>query len=387
MFIPFSITSLGIEKCYLRYGAAVAEPLKNQLDRGLVTHLGERFRAVHPRFDDVAFTDGLVAAFPALELKGRINLVADELRAALPDDYPTALDLVVAVADTAGTEGFTAWPLCSFVERYGLVDPPASLAAMPRLTRRFSCEFAVRPFLEHHLDLTLESMRTWVGSDDESVRRLPSEGTRPYLPWGPKVQSLLDDPGIGTTLLEELRHDPSETVRRSVANHLNDIARDHPATVVELCRRWGAESATEPAMLRHALRGLVKKGDTGALDVLGFTTSPVIETGGLHVRPARLSLGEPIELATTITSAAVTDQRLVVDFVIHHVGATGVASPKVFKWTTVELGPGESVDLTKTRRIATASTRRYHAGNHRVELQVAGQLIAASSFELLDSSG
>lgn len=364
----------------------MAEPLKNQFDRKLVELLAERFGAVHRTFDASAFTERLLAQFPPLELKDRINLVADELRRCLPDDYVAALAMVVSVAESDGVDGFTAWPLCSFVERHGLVDPPASLAAMERLTRRFSCEFAVRPFLEHHLELTLESLREWAVSTDEAVRRLPSEGTRPHLPWGPKVQALLDDPEIGIGLLMTLRHDSSETVRRSVANHLNDIARNHPDRVVEICREWSDDPEIEPSMIRHALRSLVKKGDPGALAVLGFTTSPEVDVGSFTIDPAALSLGESVTLAATLASTATTHQRLVVDFVVHHIGASGATAPKVFKWTTVELGAGESVDLTKRRRIATASTRRYHAGVHRVVLQVAGQAMAVSGFELLDSS-
>lgn len=364
----------------------MAEPLKNQFDRSLVELLAERFLAVHPDFDAPRFTDTLVDAFAALELKDRINLVADELRVALPDDFATALEMVVAVSSAEDIEGFTAWPLCSFVERHGLTDPPASLAAMEALTQKFSCEFAVRPFLEHHLDLTLASLRRWTSSDDETVRRLPSEGTRPHLPWGPKVQALLDDPEIGIGLLESLRHDPSETVRRSVANHLNDIARNHPDRVVEICEAWSSDPAIEPTMIRHALRSLVKKGDPGALAVLGFTTSPQVEIASFTIDPSSISLGDSITLAASLTSAAAVDQRLVIDFVIHHIGASGSTTPKVFKWTTVDLPAGESVDVTKRRKIATASTRRYHAGVHRVELQVAGQVMAERAFDLLDSS-
>lgn len=365
----------------------MAEPLKNHFDRTLVELLAARFVDVHPAFDADAFGARLLAEFPTLELKDRINLVADELRRALPDDYVTALAMVVAVAETDGIEGFTAWPLCSFVERHGLIDPPASLMAMERLTRRFSCEFAVRPFLEDHLDLTLAAMNGWATSSDETVRRLPSEGTRPYLPWGPKVQALLDDSEIGIALLEKLRHDPSETVRRSVANHLNDIARNDPSRVTDICAEWSDDPATEPSMIRHALRSLVKKGDPAALAVLGFTTSPEVTIESFAVDPVALSLGSSITLAASLTSAATTNQRLVIDFVIHHVGATGATTPKVFKWTTLKLTPGDSAELVKRRKIATASTRRYHAGIHRVELQIAGQVMAEGSFELLDSSG
>jgi len=364
----------------------MAEPLKNHFDRALVELLATRLLEAHPSFDSNGFTETLVAGFPDLELKDRINLVADQLRANLPNDYATALEIVTRVAETDGIDGFTAWPLCSFVERHGLTDPPASLAAMEQLTRQFSCEFAIRPFLEHHLELTRASLRAWATSDDEHVRRLPSEGTRPYLPWGPKVQALLDDPEIGIELLHQLRHDPSETVRRSVANHLNDIARNHPNRVVEICADWSTDPAIEPGMIRHALRSLVKKGDPGALGVLGFTTSAEVSVDSFAVTPSSISLGSSISLTAAMSSTATSDQRLVVDFVMHHVGANGTTSRKVFKWTTIDLASGESIDLHKTRKIATASTRRYHAGLHRVELQVAGAVVAEAAFDLLDSS-
>lgn len=363
----------------------MAAPLKDQFDAGVVATLAERFAAASTDFDAGSFTSTVDASLVELELKDRINLVSDALAASLPEDYPTALATVVQVAES-GVEGFAAWPLCSFVERHGLAEPELSLEMMERLTRRWSCEFAIRPFLDTELDLTRTFLRRWVHHDDEAVRRLASEGTRPRLPWGPRVQALLDDPEIGIELLTELRHDPSETVRRSVANHLNDIARDHPDRVVEITARWASDPLVDPRMIRHALRSLVKAGDAGALAALGFTTDPEISVGSFVASPGELSLGDELTLDTTITSTAESGQRLVVDFVIHHVAANGSTSPKVFKWTTVELGPGEVVELVKRRRIATASTRRYHAGEHRVDLQVAGEVVASARFQLLDGS-
>jgi 3-methyladenine DNA glycosylase AlkC len=257
---------------------------------------------------------------------------------------------------------------------------------MEQLTRAFSCEFAIRPFLVHHLDQTLAACRTWTASPSPAVRRLPSEGTRPYLPWGPKVPALLADPEIGIALIDALRHDPDEVVRRSVANHLNDIARDHPDRVAAIAAAWSAEAETDSAMVRHALRGLVKKGHPGAMAVLGFTTEPDVDVDHFSVEPGDVSLGDSIELETTIRSTGATPQRMVVDFVIHHIGARGDANPKVFKWTTVTLEPGEVLTLRKRRLIQTASTRRYHAGTHRVELTIAGSTRADTAFELLDSS-
>ena len=279
-----------------------------------------------------------------------------------------------------------AWPLCSVVERHGLADVDASLAAMEQLTRMFSCEFAIRPFLAEHFDQTIDECRSWTTSPMPAVRRLASEGTRPYLPWGTGVKALIADPEVGIGLITALRHDPDEVVRRSVANHLNDIARHAPDRVAEIAAEWLADPDVEPAMVRHGLRGLVKKGHPGAMAALGFTIDAKVEIDEFAVAPKELHLGESIDLTATIRSTASDDQRLIVDFVVHHVNASGATSPKVFKWTTIDLAAGESRTLTKTRRIDTASTRRYHAGIHRVELQVAGAAVAEDSFDLLESS-
>jgi 3-methyladenine DNA glycosylase AlkC len=365
----------------------MAELLKNHFDEPLVELFASEARATYPDFDPESFKRRTLTAFPDLELKDRINLIADALRDGLPHDYSTAIVHVVEMAPgIRGPSGMEGWPLCSVVERHGVDHPSDSLAAMEQLTQHFSCEFAIRPFLEHHLDQTLTACRRWLAHPEATVRRLPSEGTRPYLPWGPKVDSLLDDPEIGIALITELRHDVDEVVRRSVANHLNDIARNHGDRVAEIAAAWTTEAGTDPQMVRHSLRGLVKKGHPGAMAALGFTTEAKVAIAEFSVAPAEISLGAAVDLTAALTSTASMDQRLIVDFVIHHVNANGATSPKVFKWTTIDLAPGETVILSKRRKIATASTRRYHAGIHQVDLQIAGEAHAKSAFTLTNSS-
>ncbi len=360
----------------------MAEPLKDRVGPATVERLAARLAAVRPGFGARAFEDSVIPRLDGLELKDRINLIADALAAALPDDYPDALGTIVRVA-AEPLEEWAAWPLCSFVERHGVDHPEASLAAMPTLTRRWSCEFAIRPFLDHHLDLTLPYLRRWTSDADESVRRLASEGTRPLLPWGPRVKALTDDPRIGIELVTRLRHDESETVRRSVANHLNDVAKSHPDMVLDLLRDWTEESdPVDRDMVRHALRTLVKQGHPGALDLLGFTTDASVEVAEFTCAPSALDIGATIELTLELTSTAEEEQVLVIDFVVHHVNASGATSPKVFKWATVRLAPGDTTRLTKRRRIQDASTRTYHPGTHRVDAQVAGRTAAHTSFEL-----
>jgi 3-methyladenine DNA glycosylase AlkC len=361
-------------------------PLKDNFDRQTVELLADHFARQYDGFDPDAFIDSLLGEFPKLELKDRINLIADRLASNLPAEYESALAMVVQVAED-GVDGWAAWPLCSFVERHGVDSPVASLDAMAPLTKRWSCEFAIRPFLGAHLELTRHYMREWVLDPDETVRRLPSEGTRPLLPWGPKVTALLDDPEIGLEVLRVLRHDESETVRRSVANHLNDIAKNDPDLVIEVLTDWSNESIpVDDRMVRHALRTLVKQGDPRALALLGFTTDPNVTVNQFTCQPGQISLGEDIKLTAELASTSDQEQLLVIDFIIHHVRATGASSPKVFKWTTERLAPADTVRLSKRRRIQTASTRRYHAGEHRVDLQIAGQVVASTEFFLVESS-
>ncbi|MDJ0961299.1 MAG: DNA alkylation repair protein [Acidimicrobiia bacterium] len=360
------------------------EPLKNMVDREVVEDIARRIAAADGSFDPRSFIDDVMAELPDLELKPRIEAIARRIAAGLSDDYRDALHTVVAVAKAEPPiGGFAAWPLCTFVEVFGVDDPEASLPAMEHLTKRASCEFAIRPFLRDHWDQAYAHLMAFTEHEDEAVRRLPSEGTRPRLPWGAGVPRLKEDPGPGLALIERLRHDPSDTVRRSVANHLNDISKDHPAVVVETINRWAADDPpVDRRLATHALRTLVKRGDAGALEALGFTTEAAVSVGPFSVSPTRIEMGDRLELEVELRSTASETQRLVVDFVIHHVNASGGLSPKVFKWTTIDLQPGEQVVLRKRRPIQHASTRTYHAGRHRVELLVAGSVVAEGTFDV-----
>ncbi|MDW3212738.1 MAG: hypothetical protein R8G01_01995 [Ilumatobacteraceae bacterium] len=362
----------------------MADALKDHVDAGVVDDLARRFSAADSGFDADGFCERTTPHLDGLELKARVELIARELWRSLGDRDPAeSLSVLVDVARAEPhVEGWAAWPLATVVELFGPACPSEALAAMEHVTQRMSCEFAVRPFLRDHYDETYRTLAEFTDHPDERVRRLPSEGTRPRLPWGMKVQRLVDDPRPGLALLHRLRHDPSETVRRSVANHLNDVAKDRPELVVETVADWMGEPETDRRMVAHGLRTLVKRGDPGALSVLGFTTEPEVEVERFDVTPAAIEMGARITLAADLRSTSAGPQRLVVDFVIHHVNASGATSPKVFKWTTVELGAGERRSLGKRRLIRQASTRTYRAGTHRVELQVAGRVLAATAFDI-----
>jgi 3-methyladenine DNA glycosylase AlkC len=362
----------------------MAAPLKDKVDRAVVEDLASSVVEVEPDFDAEAFVADLVPVLDDLEFKARIEVIARRLGAGLSEDYRAALDTVVAVARAEPPlDGFAAWALCTFVEVFGVKDPEASLPAMEHLTKRASCEFAVRPFLKHHWEIAQAQLELFTGNNHEAVRRLPSEGSRPRLPWGMGVPRLIEHPEPGLALLDRLRHDRSPTVRRSVANHLNDVARDHPDLVLDLARRWASEDPpVDAAMISHGLRTLVKTGHAEALEILGFTTRAEVEVLEFTVAPEAVGMGDHIQLDASLRSTGSSSQRLVIDFVIHHVNASGATSPKVFKWTKLDLAPDETVMMRKRRLIQQASTRTYRPGSHRVELKVAGTVVAEAAFDV-----
>lgn len=362
----------------------MAAALKDGVDASVVADLARRFAQVDPHFDADGFVERATSSLDQLELKGRVELIARGIWHALhAEDGAERMACVVAVARAEPpVEGWATWPLAAVVELFGLDHPDEALDALEPVTKRMSCEFAVRPLLREHFDRTYGRLVELTGHEDERVRRLPSEGTRPRLPWAAKVPRLLDDPLPGLALLDRLRHDPSETVRRSVANHLNDVSRAHPTLVTDTAARWLAEPETDRRMVAHGLRTLVKAGHPAALAALGFATDPRVEVGGFVASPSVVEMGGHLVLEAELRSTADVAQQLVVDFVIHHVNASGATSPKVFKWANLELGPGERRTLTKRRLIRQASTRTYRSGTHRVELQVGGQVMASSAFEV-----
>ncbi|MBO6576902.1 MAG: DNA alkylation repair protein [Rhodothermales bacterium] len=357
------------------------EPFKNFINPESIARLGTCLKAAGP-FDADAFQSACVHQLEDRELKDRVRHVAGVLREMLPSAYPAALDHVLAslpVDDTSDRGAMHWWCFAQFIEEFGLQHPEESLDAMTRLTSWFSCEFAVRPILAADPENVMRRMRGWTSSGDEHVRRLASEGSRPLLPWGMRLQVFREDPEPVLNLLELLRDDASEYVRRSVANNLNDIAKDHPERVIAVCRAWLQEASDERTRLvRHALRTLFKKGHPQALALFGF--GPPRVEAALRVTPDSLQVGESLSLELDIRSGS--EQQLMIDYAVHHRKANGMLTPKVFKWTQRSCTEGEQVLLEKRHSMAPVTTRRYYPGEHRVEILINGQSCAEASFEL-----
>lgn len=365
----------------------MAEALKNHVGPQAVRELGDCLLSAYPTFNHTRFIRDAMRGLEALELKARVAHVARALEPCLPAKFPQAA-AVIKKAMAPGSEHAAAmssvfhfWPLCDYVQSRGLEHFDEAMAVMRVLTSRFSCEFAIRPYIEQNPTRTLSLLKKWCKDPDEHIRRLVSEGTRPRLPWGQQLKSLIADPSPALPLLDALYNDEELYVRRSVANHLNDISKDHANFAVEIAERWQAENSNKNTewVIRHALRGLVKQGHPGALALQGFR-APRVESVSLQLSPTHIGLGQQITLNLKLTSNK--KQSLIIDYAVHHQKANGKLSAKVFKWNRVELSKGQTLELNKTHSIRPISTRRYHPGLHKVEILINGQGFGVREFQL-----
>lgn len=378
------------------------EALKHLINTQTVAVTGHHLQRVWADFDRQQFERLATCGLDALEFKARAMQLADALQATLPTHFAHAATVLEdslaaplpfnaagepiglnGIHNDDGLTGWVVWSMGEFVARQGMADVPRALACLHALTQRFSAEFAIRAFIQQHPRTTLLTLGTWVNDPSAHVRRLVSEGSRPRLPWGMRLQALVADPTPTLPLLRTLQDDPSAYVRRSVANHLNDIAKDHP----DLVARWVLEqrpgaSAERTALLRHACRSLIKQGHPLTLQAWGLGLGLQGKaTLSLSTRQARV--GEAVGLQVTLRSTAPAPQPLVVDYAVHHVRANGRTSPKVFKGWKLALEPHATRELHKHHSLRPVTTRQLLPGLHHVELQVNGKICASATFELL----
>lgn len=308
-----------------------------------------------------------------LALMDRGRHIAAVMHRHLDPDPAAAVEQIASGLPTRRpANGFVLLPHSFYLSDYGLPAFEESLSAQHRLTQLFTAEFSIRPFLVAYPE-TLVRLRLWTQDPDEHVRRLVSEGTRPRLPWATRLVAFQRDPTPVLELLEMLKDDRSEYVRRSVANNLNDIAKDHPDVVLQTCRRW---APGRERLVRRALRSLVKDGDPQALEILGYGTIAVKVAGSV---PAAARIGESIRLQASLVGAG----PVLVDFVVHFVKADGSNRPKVFKGGQTRLASGRPAQIGTTISLAQHTTRRHYPGVHRVDALVNGQPHSLGSFELL----
>ncbi len=347
--------------------------------------LAQVMKAAWPDFDAESFRLGITEALAPASLTGRLAILAERLGRLLPTEFHDAVAVISSALDDDRFTGWITMPCGSYIAAHGLDHPEEALDLLARITPRFSSEFAIRAFIEHRPEVTFERLDRWVHDDDEHVRRLVSEGTRPRLPWAPRLRSLIADPSPAVRLLDRLVDDPSPYVRRSVANHLNDIAKDHPEVALACARRWLTGGPDAAWVVRHGLRTMVKHGHVEALALLGVDHDAPIAVTSFSVHPTVVPIGGEIELsATMVLDAGAISTDALIDYRVHYMGASSLKAPKVFKLTRRTLVPGEPVSLVRRHRFEHVSIRRINPGRHVVDIQVNGRVLGTAELRVVD---
>ena len=370
------------------------EPFKEFINRQVIDTLGDVFKRVHPEFEKGRYVKLATHQLDALELKQRVVQVASALDQTLPTDFDALCPILLASLhpseDTAREEikfsdegacGWAVWPLTALVAMRGLDHPELALSTLREMTKRSTAEFDVRPFLDQHTDVSLAAFQDWTNDPNRHVRRLASEGSRPRLPWGMRLQKFVDAPEHILPILEALKDDPEEYVRRSVANSLNDVAKDHPDLVADIAADWlkGA-SKDRRRLVKHACRTLIKQGHEKTLASFGYM--PIEPTGAeLRVTTPVVQYGGVLEFELGL-SGIPTGTGLMIDYAIHFVKANGKRAPKVFKWKDLPNHSGGQLSATRKHAIKPITTRVYYPGKHLIEVLVNGRAVTSVPFEL-----
>ena len=383
----------------------MAEPLKNMFGPEMVHRAAAAIAAVHDEFDVEGFTTRALDGFERLELTPRCHQIAAAMADYLPTDREQAIDILVESlgpelencdpADAGPTgdpliaanpmSGFFYMPHGYFLAAHGGDHLDAVMRANYEITKRATSEFSIRTPLRDHTAAALAVLETWATDDNVHVRRCVSEGTRPRLPWSFRLKTFQQDPTPVIALLELLKDDPVEYVRRSVANNLNDIAKDHPDVVLELAKRWWADGDhNRRRLVRHALRTLVKAGEPAALDVLGYGLPSPVRVGDVSIEPTVVRIGGKVKIEITVENPTGRPCGALVDLRVHFVKANGATGAKVFKGSELAVDPGGSAVVRKTVSVAQHTTRKHYPGEHAVDVMINGRAEPVGSFTITD---
>ncbi|MEM6319988.1 MAG: DNA alkylation repair protein [Bacteroidota bacterium] len=357
----------------------------------VVTALAERLKKADTTFNQQGFVDFILPKLPDLTYSERLNCITEALEKCLPEDYPIAvkilLDSLLPPYETDELESsydrFIVVTKAAYVANNGLQHYDLSMQALYEITQRMTAEWGIRPFLIEYPEKTLAILAKWAKDENPHVRRLVSEGSRPYLPWGKKLPYFEKQPQLTLDLLELLKDDDSEYVRRSVANHLNDHAKKHGDLVVETLKRWQSEGTNKDKnrMIKHALRTLLKRGHPGALEILGYKKGAKVVVENFQI-DKEITVGEQLNFSFDVRSTAEVTQPLMIDYVIYYQKANGGLAPKVFKLTTKNLAAGATLSFQKKQSFKVITTRKFHLGLHQLAIQVNGAELAKMDFML-----
>ena len=357
------------------------EPIKNYLNGDSIHEFALAIKSVYEPFPAEDFVNATVdEAWEGLELKARGRQLTVNMGKYLPKNYTEAIGILDKVSLCYDGWGLFSFP--DFVEVFGQDEEnwDVSMSALARYTQKTSSELAVRPFIIKHEQRMMAQMYAWSKDENEHIRRLASEGSRPALPWGIALNSFKKDPAPVLPILEQLKTDPSAYVRKSVANNLNDISKTHPDLIVKLAKEWHGKNEHTDWIIKHGCRTLLKKGNRDVLAIFGYEDTVSIDVEGFSLEADALSIGESLTFSFEITANETTKARL--EYGIDYVKSSGKKNRKIFQISEVSLKENVTKFYNKTHSFADLSTRKHYPGVHSIVLIVNGTERGQLDFEL-----
>lgn len=357
------------------------EPLKNLYSPELLKTMAELLQEHHKPFDKKKFLQTIFdTEWPNRELKQRMRHITNCLHRFLPFPYARQMEILTPIAKHF--TGFIAVLFPDFVEVYGLDEPDISIPALEQFTQYSTSEFAVRPFIIKYEKRMVKQHLQWAKSKNHHVRRLASEGIRPRLPWAMALPAFKKDPAAILPILELLKADESEYVRRSVANCLNDISKDHPDVVLKIVNNWKGMSPETDWIVKHASRGLLKQGHTEALSTFGLNHKVKVDVTRLSISKKKLPIGDKFDYSFSVTLTEKKTHNLRLEYKIYYQKANGKQNPKVFQIGTYPMKPSQTLAISRSHAFADLTTRKHHKGDHRIVVVVNGKETAELPFTL-----
>ena len=341
-----------------------------------------------PDFDKIRFMSRIYRdGFENKELKDRMRHTAKAMHCFMPENFsdtvPVLKHIIKHLRDASiGEDSLAYMFLPDYIETYGINDYDAAVSALEHTTQFTSCEFAVRPFLLQYPEKMMEQMKIWSLHENHKVRRLASEGSRPRLPWAMAIPYLKKDPSPVIPLLENLKNDPSEYVRRSVANNINDIAKDHPSVVIELAKQWKGNTKETDAIIKHGCRTLLKQAHPEVLQLYGLDSTHMT-LSDFEILTPKVKMGDSVEFTFAIENKDSKPQTVRLEYGLYYKKAKGHLARKVFKISERVFQPGEKNTIVRKQSFRPITTRVFYAGDHQLSLIINGEEKEISEFELI----
>jgi len=362
--------------------------LKDLYSPAFYDRLGNALTVSIPNFDKAQFIKNIyVSDFESKELKERMKHTTRVLKQFMPDDYLATILLLKKTIEQLriagiGEDGLAFMFLPDYLETYGIDYFEESMEALEFVTQFVSCEFAVRPFILRYEQRMIEKMLKWSSHSSFKVRRLASEGSRPRLPWAMAIPFLKKDPTSILPILNNLKQDSSEYVRRSVANSLNDIAKDHPDVVIKVAQSWAGLSPETDAIIKHGSRTLLKQGHAEILQHYGLDDKGIIIQDFRLISP-EVKIGESLSFAFTIKNVNKMEKKVRLEYAIYYKKQNGQNTKKVFKISERMYSAGAKISVHRNQKFMLITTRKFHLGEHQIAMIINGAEKEILPFELL----